>query len=302
MKKKLLLAVLFSAALSLAACGNTAEAPKDEDVVTEADADSKEVPEDDKDEKKEEEPEKEPEEVVVLPYFEENGIALSTEQTISTPCFFYVTSSQVSGEYIPVDGYTTDSAVMEQVIRDIEVTDSYEEGYVDVTFAIDLSLQSAKAYFDPASGDANTMIYMNFIYGSFALCDYYTGLEFPTKSLRGDDESMITTTVTWNDVDYEVSYSVEQSWESWGGNGWQMQDDGSYIGEWTDKGTRTYSIHMPKDYDGLVIETIKEGKSEETYKPLTDDVTENHLLLDPSSDGTQYKADDFICIRLSDLL
>lgn len=151
-----------------------------------------------------------------------------------------------------------------------------EEGYQNVHLTLQVAMQPGICYDAAEDAYYTTVNYVSGIY------DWYTGRMLPVGDMLGDDAQENAVTLDIDGVSYEVSYSVESSWEQ----GESVYDDaGNITASMTN--TREYIFRIPEGYDGLVYGACPEREYEdeeldfETVSGLDEAV---YILLDPADE------------------
>ena len=291
MKKKVL-AVLLATAMLVPACGAKEEPAQIPDITEEQPVAEEET------EGTEEEPvEEEPEEVVVLPYMEENGIELGSEYVLNAP---YALALLMDGEPADIPQVHLNLGDTALVVESVSVEPAEKEGYVVYTIKTSSFLQPEFTN----DFDFATSYGFRFTYPDFGLVDYYSGVVFPSQKTDGDEHMGFDNelSVNWEDEVYLLSYSKEREdikyWTDWveAENGWSH----SYFFD----AEYTFSVCVPEAYDGLCLYALRKGYTEIDFDEVEDiDNEKVEYLLDPDEDtGETYTAADFLVLRVKDLV
>lgn len=165
-------------------------------------------------------------------YFNANGIPIlqETPQTLTLDYIAYVKDDPSTfllrtGEF-RVDQYTVEPAEA--------------EGYQVVTLQTTSSLDP---YLSAETGTSYGQV--RWTYGVY---DYYTGRQFPRRDTVGSAFNEYTQTISYNGMEYPVSYTHTSLWTF--GQHWEIQEDGSSILPGICQDTWTFTI--PSGYNGLV--------------------------------------------------
>lgn len=236
----------------------------------------------------------------VIPYAEANGLSFAREKSYTAPAYIYFRDPS-SGEPASIDWLSVvNVADATFTIGDISVSEADADGMVQMTLPYRLDFTTTVTQGDIyAEVEGDGMFYTACQYTLFNIFDYYTGTVFPAKSLHGSNaDTTNAVDITYKDVTYPVSYTLSQttsdSYSDWDidmGNGTaECQNTWSI--------DVTYTISMPKEYDGLCLYLFLPGRTE--YKEPREELPETIPLLESLEDGETIN--DYALIRVSDLV
>ena len=153
-----------------------------------------------------------------------------------------------------------------------------EEGYQNVYLTLTLALQPG-CYYDAAEN----IEYLNFTASGVGVYDWYTGRKLPARSTSDDDAQEYAVTLDIDGVSYEVSYSMQISWEQ--GN-WVYDETRNGTSSMT--GTFQYVFRIPEGYDGLVCSVCPWREYEEPDTETVSGLDEaEYADLDPTDEETE---------------
>lgn len=199
------------------------------------------------------------------PYFHTNAISLNSINEFTMPFAVYCATEDFS-EIIDVPGITLTPQPGTSSISPVLISEPDEEGFIDVT----ISINSAIA-FELTEDDS---LYNNSLYSysvhkaEFQLADYYSGIVLTNK----DTQNYATNydiDIEINGILNSISVNSVQSW-FWEAHNWKVVNNQIPIYTLPVSAiiTDTYTIHMPKDYDGLVMYVPNEGVIKYTQEEL----------------------------------
>lgn len=233
----------------------------------------------------------------VIPYAEANGLVFTSEQSYTAPVFTYFIEN---GKPTSIGGLSiTDVADASYTIGDISASDVESNGMVQMTipYHFDFAATITQDLSQEVEGDGTFNTGCQ--YTLFSLFDYYTGTVFPSKNLHGSNTDVTNAIdITHKDVTYSVSYMLNQTasdsysdWDvDWGNDTAECQNIWSM--------DVTYTITMPKEYDGLCLYLYLPGTTE--YKEPREELSEVTTLLEDLEEGEDIS--DYALIRVSDLM
>jgi len=233
----------------------------------------------------------------VIPYAEANGLSFSKEKGYTAPVFTYFSEN---GEPMSIDGLSISGVVdASYTIGDISVSEADADGMVQMTIPYHFDFATTVTQDISYEVEGDGIFYTSCQYKLFSLFDYYTGTVFPAKSLHGNNaDTTNAIDITYKDVTYPVSYTLSQT-NSDSYSDWDIDMDNATAecqNIWSVD--VTYTISMPKEYDGLCLYLYLPGKTE--YKEPQEELPEVTTLLEHLDDGENIS--DYALIRVSDLM
>lgn len=170
------------------------------------------------------------------------------------------------------------------VITGITIRDAEREGYQVVTIsAMEDASCAVHNWGDLYFGYVNVP--------DINICDIYTGKVLPSAATDGDVELVNTANLAWGGVPYSIDYITKFEWTQ--GEWSEWDEDGNCYEPMTL--VCTYTIAIPKGYDGLAIlvNPITEAPSTDIeYNVFNND--EEEYIMDEWKDGS-------CLMRVSDL-
>lgn len=237
-----------------------------------------------------------------VPYFDDNNFTFTSERTYNLPYAVYFSTADF-GTIINVPGISLSNNEIACDIYDISAVSADEAGYVDVTITVSTNIS-----FEIIENDS---LYDNSFYSysvhkaEFELADYYTGIKMSNiNQLNSNNHFEVDIDI--NNTINSISVNTVQNW-GWEAHNWKItnRDIPIYTLPVSAVVSDIYTIHMPEDYDGLVLYVEKAGlpkftqedldRFKESSKPSDED-DEIKYILDNN------KPKDFYCIRVSDYL
>ena len=160
------------------------------------------------------------------PYFSQNGLAINAAVEMGT----FLLENGVCSYSGLGDGYNTDDCYWEITKHGDYTHDGIRELHFD---AICYIPESSIPYFDQQYTTVT----------SSELYDFYTGMWLTTataygNSQRGDNYYLHT--VSWQGNSYLIEFTYSTDWQY-------------NVGDWAQVLTKSYSVYLPEDYDGLVF-------------------------------------------------
>ena len=160
------------------------------------------------------------------PYFARNGLAINAAVEMGT----FLLENGVCSYSGLGDGYNTDDCYWEITKHGDYTHDGIRELHFD---AICYIPESSIPYFDQQYTTVT----------SSELYDFYTGMWLTTataygNSQRGDNYYLHT--VSWQGNSYLIEFTYSTDWQY-------------NVGDWAQVLTKSYSVYLPEDYDGLVF-------------------------------------------------
>ena len=203
----------------------------------------------------------EPEEEKVLPWAEENDISFSTEKEFSGPVYALATSDEEGKKVMEELSFSEVNS--KSVLKDITISDADEEGYVVYTITYDGETSFSMEF----NQDFNLGTF-NYWWGDilFFPMDYYTGTVFPHEDVYThfdlgentyEKDNVITTDVSYEGINYSVSVAQNIN-SNIVESGWKDTGDGNRKETVKVSTTYTYTIKLPREYDGLVLAVVNE--------------------------------------------
>lgn len=190
------------------------------------------------------------------PYVKKNNLKVgSAKENYSNPIYFYTTDKTEDRNVIDV-GAKFDNNSASYKFYDYSVSAPDKNGNVEISFKYDVVIPLRYTREDYSYKEA---YYYN-TYGSYPkLFDYYTGEIYKTNTSSND------TSLKDNEIVYDgktIKVGVRNvSTSTWDGN--NKESDNVYSD--TRRITHTYTISVPKDYDGLMIGFLKKGANKESF-------------------------------------
>ncbi len=189
------------------------------------------------------------------PYFSQNGLAINAAVELGTfPLENGVCSYSGLG-----DGYNTDDCYWEITKHGDYTHDGIRELHFD---AICYIPESSIPYFDQQYTTVT----------SSELYDFYTGMWLTTataygNSQRGDNYYLHT--VNWQGNSYLIEFTYSTDWQY-------------NVGDWAQVLTKSYSVYLPEDYDGLVFaaEAQPDNYKDSAKRMQLDSISPEAALMD----------------------
>ncbi len=230
-----------------------------------------------------------------IPYAEANGLSFSKEKSYTIPAFTCLTDP-TSGEPASIDGVSITGVVdASYTIGDISVSEADADGMVQMTIP-------CQVHFTTAAQVDDSKFQGDFHYAwnctSLGLFDYYSGMVIPTDGTLSDTVLEDSIDITYQDVTYPIVYTRSMTentdlsdWANVGGDIYELQI--------TVTPEFTYTINMPKEYDGLCLFLYLPGNTERAE--AKEDPSEIGCLLEAIEKDEQ-DINDFVLMRVSDLM
>lgn len=234
------------------------------------------------------------------PYFKSNNIQYATSLNFTLPFAVYC-SNDVFSKIIDVPGVSLEADTMYYEITSVSASKPDENDYIDVTISVNASY-SFLVHEDDSVYD-NSFYSYSIHRAEFELADYYTGIHFPNRTYDNASRDTLLPNIEINGNIYAISENASSEW-SYESHNWKILDHELPLYELPVSGTitNTYTIHMPKDYDGLVMYINKNGMTKFTqadldaFKGMTINEKDITYVLDDCN------AKDIIAIRISPLI
>jgi hypothetical protein len=226
------------------------------------------------------------EEEAPVTYAEENGWNFSDLSPMRIMCYTFWQDEDKNEVEGPAD---TTIEQQEALYSFSDITKSEPDENGNVVYTIGYTVMF-KIVVNQPSGDGWTNPKINTRVSLFSLVDEYTGTEFPSMDIVGDDSYDIYTDIVWDDATYSVGYTGTTEWE---------YGTFSYSAlKWTaNRHVRhTLSVTAPEDYDGLVLCINNKGTTNVDKKLNTEEATDAEIIT--LDDGETW--DDYTFIRVSD--
>ena len=160
------------------------------------------------------------------PYFFQNGLAINAAVEMGT----FLLENGVCSYSGLGDGYNTDDCYWEITKHGDYTHDGIRELHFD---AICYIPESSIPYFDQQYTTVT----------SSELYDFYTGMWLTTATAYGNSqrgENYYLHTVSWQGNSYLIEFTYSTDWQY-------------NVGDWAQVLTKSYSVYLPEDYDGLVF-------------------------------------------------
>lgn len=293
-----LVAVMAFSLLSLSACGGAGESPSPDATESPADTASPEPSEAPKPSETPEpsevpEPSESPEPAV--PYAEANGLSFSKEKSYTVPAFTFLWDPTTE-EPVSVDGLSITGAVDASYTFG-EISASEADGTVQLIIPYHVEFTTAIAV--DGSIFRGEDIFYNWTCLTAGMFDYYTGTVIPTDGTLGDTVLENTIDITYQDVTYPIVYTRS------------MTPNDDYFSDWVNVGGSidemqitissdfTYTISMPKEYDGLCLLLYLPGKTE--LSEAKEDSSEIGCLLEVIEEAGE-DISNYVLMRVSDFM
>lgn len=234
----------------------------------------------------------------IIPYAEENGLSFTKEKGYTVPVFTCFTDPS-GGEPTTIGGLSITNVVdASYTIGDISVSEADADGMVQMTIPYHFDFTTTVTQDMSYEFEGDGRFYTSCRYTLFSLFDYYTGTNFPAKSLHGDADTTNAIEIAYKDVTYPVSYTLSKTGSDHYSD-WDIDMDNQTAecqNAWSVD--VIYTISMPKEYDGLCLYLYLPGMTE--YKEPTDEIPEVTTLLESLDDGEDIS--DYALMRVSDLM
>ena len=189
------------------------------------------------------------------PYFSQNGLAINAAVEMGT----YLLENGVCSYSGLGDGYNTDDCYWEITKHGDYTHDGIRELHFD---AICYIPESSIPYFDQQYTTVT----------SSELYDFYTGMWLTTataygNSQRGDNYYLHT--VSWQGNSYLIEFTYSTDWQY-------------NVGDWAQVLTKSYSVYLPEDYDGLVFaaEAQPDNYKDSAKRMQLDSISPEAALMD----------------------
>ena len=189
------------------------------------------------------------------PYFSQNGLAINAAVEMGT----FLLENGVCSYSGLGDGYNTDDCYWEITKHGDYTHDGIRELHFD---AICYIPESSIPYFDQQYTTVT----------SSELYDFYTGMWLTTataygNSQRGDNYYLHT--VSWQGNSYLIEFTYSTDWQY-------------NAGDWAQVLTKSYSVYLPEDYDGLVFaaEAQPDNYKDSAKRMQLDSISPEAALMD----------------------
>ena len=189
------------------------------------------------------------------PYFSQNGLAINAAVEMGT----FLLENGVCSYSGLGDGYNTDDCYWEITKHGDYTHDGIRELHFD---AICYIPESSIPYFDQQYTTVT----------SSELYDFYTGMWLTTataygNSQRGDNYYLHT--VSWQGNSYLIEFTYSTDWQY-------------NVGDWAQVLTKSYSVYLPEDYDGLVFaaEAQPDNYKDSAKRMQLDSISPEAALMD----------------------
>ena len=189
------------------------------------------------------------------PYFFQNGLAINAAVEMGT----FLLENGVCSYSGLGDGYNTDDCYWEITKHGDYTHDGIRELHFD---AICYIPESSIPYFDQQYTTVT----------SSELYDFYTGMWLTTataygNSQRGDNYYLHT--VSWQGNSYLIEFTYSTDWQY-------------NVGDWAQVLTKSYSVYLPEDYDGLVFaaEAQPDNYKDSAKRMQLDSISPEAALMD----------------------
>ena len=186
-------------------------------------------------------------------YFEETGLSFNADAGEGA----YLLPNGVATFEIMGEGYQINDCVWEVVVK----KDHLYNGSREVEF-------DAVCYIPKSSIPAYTDRYVTNT--TSELMDSYTGLLFSTESSTGDtEENHYGYAIEWDGSVYEIEFYYTVDWSSG-------------FGDYASVMTKSYTVYMPEEYDGLTFMAIPQADNynDNQKMGMMDSIYPDALLLD----------------------
>ena len=186
-------------------------------------------------------------------YFEENGLSFNADADGGS----YLLPNGVATFAIMGEGYQINDCEWEVVVKKDHVYNGSREVEFDAVCYIPKS--SIPAYKDRYVTNTTS-----------ELMDSYTGLLFSTKSSSGDtEENHYEYAIEWNGGVYEIEFYYTVDWNSG-------------TGDYASVMTKSYTVYMPEEYDGLTFMAIPQADNYDDNQKMgmMESIYPDALLLD----------------------
>ena len=189
------------------------------------------------------------------PYFFQNGLAINAAVEMGT----FLLENGVCSYSGLGDGYNTNDCYWEITKHGDYTHDGIRELHFD---AICYIPESSIPYFDQQYTTVT----------SSELYDFYTGMWLTTataygNSQRGDNYYLHT--VSWQGNSYLIEFTYSTDWQY-------------NVGDWAQVLTKSYSVYLPEDYDGLVFaaEAQPDNYKDSAKRMQLDSISPEAALMD----------------------
>lgn len=235
-----------------------------------------------------------------VPYFKKHNIQMAPSLNFTLPFAVFCTNDDFS-KIIEVPGVTLEPGTMYYEITDITASNPDKDGYTDVTISVNASY-SFLVHEDDSVYD-NSFYSYSIHRAEFELADYYTGVHFPNRTFDNVSRATLLPNLEINDKTYAISENAVSVW-AYESHNWKILDNNIPLYELPISAviTSTYTVHMPKDYDGLMLYINKNGLTEFTQSDL--DAFRNMSINERDVEyvlDNEY-AGNILAIRISDYL
>ncbi len=186
-------------------------------------------------------------------YFEENGLSFNADADGGS----YLLPNGVATFAIMGEGYQINDCEWEVVVKKDHVYNGSREVEFDAVCYIPKS--SIPAYTDRYVTNTTS-----------ELMDSYTGLLFSTKSSSGNtEENHYEYTIEWNGGVSEIEFYYTVDWSSG-------------TGDYASVMTKSYTVYMPEEYDGLTFMAIPQADNYDDNQKMgmMESIYPDALLLD----------------------
>ena len=231
----------------------------------------------------------------VIPYAEANGLSFSKEKSYTLPAFTYLVDMS-SGEPISINGVSISGVVdASYTFGDISVTEADADGMVQMIIPYHVDFTTTVTDDFTFEGDYG----YNWGCVNAGVFDYYTGTVIPTNgTLYGDSILENAIDITYQDVTYPIAYTRNMTahddlsdWVNVGGGIYELQI--------TVAADFTYTIYMPKEYDGLCLLLSLSGQTERPED--REDSSDIGYLLDAVEEAGE-DINNLVLMRVSDFI
>ena len=189
------------------------------------------------------------------PYFSQNGLAINAAVEMGT----FLLENGVCSYSGLGDGYNTDDCYWEITKHGDYTHDGIRELHFD---AICYIPESSIPYFDQQYTTVT----------SSELYDFYTGMWLTTATAYGNSqrgENYYLHTVSWQGNSYLIEFTYSTDWQY-------------NVGDWAQVLTKSYSVYLPEDYDGLVFaaEAQPDNYKDSAKRMQLDSISPEAALMD----------------------
>ena len=189
------------------------------------------------------------------PYFARNGLAINAAVEMGT----FLLENGVCSYSGLGDGYNTDDCYWEITKNGDYTHDGIRELHFD---AICYIPESSIPYFDQQYTTVT----------SSELYDFYTGMWLTTATAYGNSqrgENYYLHTVSWQGNSYLIEFTYSTDWQY-------------NVGDWAQVLTKSYSVYLPEDYDGLVFaaEAQPDNYKDSAKRMQLDSISPEAALMD----------------------